>query len=110
MSDRILCKFFVHGSCLKGENCEYSHDSKNPVNNVCTFYQKGICLYGSRCRYHHVTTTPASNLPPSPPLTSDSESESTNLQQQDNNDIEKSSNVYCIHPREYPICSFCCSW
>ncbi|XP_071690046.1 putative RING-type E3 ubiquitin transferase C3H69 isoform X2 [Rutidosis leptorrhynchoides] len=51
---RVLCKFFAHGACLKGEHCEFSHDWKDPANNVCTFYQKGACAYGSRCRYDHV--------------------------------------------------------
>ncbi|KAL9142365.1 hypothetical protein ABFS82_14G165000 [Erythranthe guttata] len=54
MSKRVLCKFFAHGACLKGEHCEYSHDWKAPPNNICTFYQKGLCAYGSRCRYDHV--------------------------------------------------------
>ncbi|KAG6438460.1 hypothetical protein SASPL_103403 [Salvia splendens] len=51
---RVLCKFFAHGACLKGEHCEYSHDWKAPPNNICTFYQKGACAYGTRCRYDHV--------------------------------------------------------
>lgn len=32
--NRVLCKFFAHGACLKGEHCEYSHDWKAPPNNV----------------------------------------------------------------------------
>ncbi|XP_010248213.1 PREDICTED: E3 ubiquitin-protein ligase makorin-like, partial [Nelumbo nucifera] len=51
---RILCKFYAHGACLKGEHCEYSHDWSDPASNVCTFFQKGACSYGSRCRYEHV--------------------------------------------------------
>ncbi|XVE76703.1 hypothetical protein DITRI_Ditri13aG0002800 [Diplodiscus trichospermus] len=54
MPKRILCKFFAHGACLKGEHCDFSHDWKDPPNNICTYYQKGICSYGSRCRYEHV--------------------------------------------------------
>nr|XP_016472469.1 PREDICTED: zinc finger CCCH domain-containing protein 69-like [Nicotiana tabacum] len=54
MSQRVLCKFFAHGACLKGEHCEFSHDWKTSPNNVCTYYQKGACAYGSRCRYEHV--------------------------------------------------------
>ncbi|EOX96705.1 Zinc finger family protein isoform 3 [Theobroma cacao] len=54
MPKRVLCKFFAHGACLKGEHCEFSHDWKDPPNNICTYYQKGICSYGSRCRYEHV--------------------------------------------------------
>ncbi|XP_077210146.1 E3 ubiquitin-protein ligase makorin-like isoform X2 [Tasmannia lanceolata] len=54
MSKRVLCKFFVRGTCFKGELCEFSHDWKDQANNVCTFYQKGVCSFGSRCRYDHV--------------------------------------------------------
>ncbi|KAH6772962.1 zinc finger RING family protein [Perilla frutescens var. hirtella] len=54
MAKRVLCKFFAHGACLKGEHCEFAHDWKAPSNNICTFYQKGLCAYGSRCRYEHV--------------------------------------------------------
>ncbi|XP_043692196.1 putative RING-type E3 ubiquitin transferase C3H69 [Telopea speciosissima] len=54
MSKRILCKFYAHGACLKGEHCEFSHDWKDQPNNICTFYQRGVCSYGSRCRYDHV--------------------------------------------------------
>ncbi|GMH04417.1 hypothetical protein Nepgr_006256 [Nepenthes gracilis] len=59
MSKRILCKFFLHGACLKGEHCEFAHDWKAPPNNICTFYQKGVCSYGSRCRYDHIKVSPS---------------------------------------------------
>lgn len=54
MAKRVLCKFFAHGACLKGDHCEFAHDWKAPSNNICNFYQKGLCSYGSRCRYEHV--------------------------------------------------------
>ncbi|CAL1371830.1 unnamed protein product [Linum trigynum] len=54
MSKRVLCKFFAHGACLKGEHCEYSHDWNYPSSNICTYYQKGKCSYGTRCRYDHL--------------------------------------------------------
>ncbi|KAI4333150.1 hypothetical protein L6164_017991 [Bauhinia variegata] len=78
MSKRVLCKFFAHGACLKGEHCEFSHDWKDPPNNICTFYQKGVCAYGSRCRYDHVKASRAQSSSPSSsaiehkPLVSDS--------------------------------------
>lgn len=34
LCNRVLCKFFAHGACLKGEHCEFSHDWKDPPNNV----------------------------------------------------------------------------
>ncbi|KAJ4969889.1 hypothetical protein NE237_002988 [Protea cynaroides] len=73
MSKRMLCKFFAHGACLKGEHCEFSHDWKDQPNNICTFYQRGVCSYGSRCRYDHVKV--------SRPQTSVSSSSSTNSHQ-----------------------------
>ncbi|XP_009600645.1 putative RING-type E3 ubiquitin transferase C3H69 isoform X1 [Nicotiana tomentosiformis] len=54
---RVLCKFFARGACLKGEHCDFLHDSEDVPNNVCTYYQKGICAFGSRCRYEHVKIT-----------------------------------------------------
>ncbi|XP_057457248.1 putative RING-type E3 ubiquitin transferase C3H69 [Lotus japonicus] len=65
MSKRVLCKFFAHGACLKGEHCEFSHDWKDPPNNICTYYQKGVCAYGSRCRYDHVKASQAQSSAPS---------------------------------------------
>ncbi|XP_020599456.1 E3 ubiquitin-protein ligase makorin isoform X2 [Phalaenopsis equestris] len=56
---RVLCKYFVHGACFKGEYCEFSHDWKDQSNNACTFYQKGLCSFGSRCRYDHVKVSNA---------------------------------------------------
>ena len=31
---RVLCKYFSHGACLKGEYCEFSHDWSAPPSNV----------------------------------------------------------------------------
>ncbi|XP_074343802.1 putative RING-type E3 ubiquitin transferase C3H69 [Apium graveolens] len=62
---KVLCKFFSHGACLKGESCEFSHDWKDPANNACTFYQKGACSYGSRCRYEHVKVSRSEACAPS---------------------------------------------
>uniref|UniRef100_A0A5B7BPJ2 Putative zinc finger CCCH domain-containing protein 69 isoform X1 n=1 Tax=Davidia involucrata TaxID=16924 RepID=A0A5B7BPJ2_DAVIN len=70
MSKRVLCKFFAHGACLKGEHCEFSHDWKDPSNNACTFYQKGVCSYGSRCRYEHVKASHSQYSAPSSSATS----------------------------------------
>ncbi|XP_009354722.2 putative RING-type E3 ubiquitin transferase C3H69 isoform X1 [Pyrus x bretschneideri] len=62
MSKRVLCKFFAHGACLKGEHCEFSHDWKASPNNICTFYLKGACAFGSRCRYEHVKASRAQSF------------------------------------------------
>ncbi|XP_024375821.1 E3 ubiquitin-protein ligase makorin isoform X1 [Physcomitrium patens] len=51
---RVLCKFFMHGACLKGVDCQFSHNWSDQSSQVCTFYQRGLCSYGARCRYEHV--------------------------------------------------------
>ncbi|KAK3132291.1 hypothetical protein QOZ80_6AG0519080 [Eleusine coracana subsp. coracana] len=60
----------MHGACLKGEYCEFSHDWSDQPNNVCTFYQKGACSYGSRCRYDHVKVSRYPRVLPPPPSSS----------------------------------------
>lgn len=70
MSKRVLCKFFAHGACLKGEHCEFSHDWMAQPNNICTYYQKGACSYGSRCRYEHVKVSRVQSSVPSSSTTS----------------------------------------
>ncbi|XP_039046259.1 putative RING-type E3 ubiquitin transferase C3H69 [Hibiscus syriacus] len=77
MPKRVLCKFFPHGACLKGDHCEFSHNWKHPPNNICTYYQKGNCFFGSRCRYEHVkasqsdpSASSSSTEPDSVPLSS----------------------------------------
>lgn len=64
---RVLCKFFAHGACLKGEFCEFAHDWTVPANNVCTFYQRGACSYGTRCRYEHVRVSRPLSSPSASP-------------------------------------------
>uniref|UniRef100_A0A0D9WPS9 Uncharacterized protein n=1 Tax=Leersia perrieri TaxID=77586 RepID=A0A0D9WPS9_9ORYZ len=76
---KVLCKFFMHGACLKGEYCEFSHDWSDQPNNVCTFYQKGACSYGSRCRYDHVKVSRNPTVPP-PASSSTSARTSSSLQ------------------------------
>ncbi|KAI3893077.1 hypothetical protein MKW92_010035 [Papaver armeniacum] len=92
MSKRVLCKFFAHGACLKGDHCEFSHDWKDQTNNICTFYQKGACAYGSKCRYEHVKA--------SRPHTSLS-SASTNS----HHHIPSSSVPVTCHPSRVPLSS-----
>nr|BAC77412.1 makorin ring-zinc-finger protein [Pisum sativum]BAC81564.1 makorin RING finger protein [Pisum sativum] len=68
MSSRV-CKFYARGICLKGDQCDFSHQRKdthqrkdNPVDKqICSYYQKGSCAYDSRCRYKHVKASQASS-------------------------------------------------
>ncbi|VVB06739.1 unnamed protein product [Arabis nemorensis] len=113
MSKRILCKFFAHGACLKGEHCEFSHDWKDPTNNVCTYYQRGICSYGSRCRYEHVkasrphpSASSSSALPPAEtdlsPLPSSCFKQAWDLDSLDTFNPATAA----AKPEEQPICSY----
>lgn len=51
---QILCRYYVHGVCREGENCQYSHDLKDKPSMVCKYYLQGSCSYGSSCRFDHV--------------------------------------------------------
>lgn len=60
MSNRV-CKFYARGVCLKGDQCDFSHQRKDTASDICSYYQKGSCAYGSRCRYKHVRASQASS-------------------------------------------------
>ncbi|KAL9988914.1 hypothetical protein ACROYT_G003409 [Oculina patagonica] len=51
---QILCRYYMHGVCREGENCQYSHDLKEKPSMICKYYLQGSCSYGSSCRFHHV--------------------------------------------------------
>ncbi|RWW81375.1 hypothetical protein BHE74_00010245, partial [Ensete ventricosum] len=111
---RILCKFFIHGACLKGEYCEFSHDWQDQPNNICTFYQKGVCSYGSRCRYDHVKVSHHQTSGPSPSnshphVTSDSHQATcpsvVSLTREYNPQLSTSIDVTSMSP----LHTFCCT-
>lgn len=51
---QILCRYYVHGVCREGENCQYSHDLKEKPSMICKYYLQGACSYGNSCRFDHV--------------------------------------------------------
>ncbi|KAG0600359.1 hypothetical protein M758_11G027200 [Ceratodon purpureus] len=63
---RVLCKFFMHGACLKGSDCQFSHNWSDNASQVCTFYQRGLCTYGAHCRYEHVRASRITKPAPPP--------------------------------------------
>ncbi|RWW87022.1 hypothetical protein BHE74_00004172 [Ensete ventricosum] len=104
----------MHGACLKGEYCEFSHDWKDQSNNICTFYQKGVCSYGNRCRYDHVKvsrqqTSLPSSLNTASHVTLDSHQVTlppvVSLTREYNPEPSTSVDV----PADQPICSFAAS-
>ncbi|XP_078524310.1 E3 ubiquitin-protein ligase makorin-1 isoform X2 [Lissotriton helveticus] len=52
---QVACRYFIHGVCIEGDNCRYSHDlySSHPTMS-CRYYQRGCCAYGDQCRYEHI--------------------------------------------------------
>ncbi|KAH9507931.1 E3 ubiquitin-protein ligase makorin-1 [Bulinus truncatus] len=51
-----VCRYFLHGACRKGAECQFMHDKSRavPSDNVCRYYMFGRCSYGDKCRYDHV--------------------------------------------------------
>lgn len=39
---------------MKGGQCTFSHDWKDKPDMLCKYYLKGSCVYGENCRYDHV--------------------------------------------------------
>ncbi|XP_078165801.1 zinc finger (CCCH-type/C3HC4-type RING finger) family protein isoform X1 [Carex rostrata] len=120
MSKRVLCKFYMHGACLKGEYCEFSHDRTDPPNNICTFYQRGVCSYGARCRYDHVKPSRSQPITPPLPIQSNSRpsasypslSPPSSLSQvkptwsTESHILSEPTGSIPVNPEEMPICSF----
>lgn len=66
-SSSILCRYFMHNACQKGNSCPFSHDRSTPPDLVCRFYLKGQCAYGDQCRYDHVRDRQQSSTKSSKP-------------------------------------------
>lgn len=74
----VVCRHWLRGLCMKGENCEFLHQydmtkmpecrwgmgcqvQECPFRHVpdeerveCTFYKHGFCIHGPICRYRHI--------------------------------------------------------
>eukprot|EP00631_Chrysoreinhardia_giraudii_P000616 CAMPEP_0197422640 /NCGR_PEP_ID=MMETSP1170-20131217/17296_1 /TAXON_ID=54406 /ORGANISM="Sarcinochrysis sp, Strain CCMP770" /LENGTH=229 /DNA_ID=CAMNT_0042949991 /DNA_START=29 /DNA_END=718 /DNA_ORIENTATION=- len=74
----VVCRHWLRGLCMKGENCEFLHqyDTERmplcrwgtkctipdcPYRHVaeddkpqCVFYQQGFCIHGLHCKYRHL--------------------------------------------------------
>ncbi|XP_018902005.2 uncharacterized protein su(sable) isoform X3 [Bemisia tabaci] len=49
-----ICKFFMQGKCLWGDDCPYSHDACPPKKmELCKFYLMDCCAKRDKCLYMH---------------------------------------------------------
>lgn len=65
-SERPVCKYFLHGQCIRGATCHYAHlDSgcKATIKTVCFHYQQGSCRFGDQCRQTHREIPPVHMSP-----------------------------------------------
>ena len=55
---RIICKYFISGKCIKGENCPYLHSQmdkpKDMLEVECPMYSVGYCKNGPVCQFIHI--------------------------------------------------------
>lgn len=49
-AQRVTCKYFLEGSCLRGNDCLYAHDMSR---KICRFWLQGGCLAGPSCLFLH---------------------------------------------------------
>ncbi|XP_065815681.1 zinc finger CCCH domain-containing protein 6 [Labrus bergylta] len=52
---RYICKYFLEGRCIKGEQCKFEHELVIPdkKRELCKFYLQGYCSKGDNCIYMH---------------------------------------------------------
>ncbi|KAM6956139.1 zinc finger CCCH domain-containing protein 6 isoform 2-T2 [Aplochiton taeniatus] len=52
---RHICKYFLEGRCIKGEQCKFEHELVVPdkKKELCKFYLQGYCSKGDHCIYMH---------------------------------------------------------
>ena len=63
---RPLCKYFLHGHCIRGATCHYAHSEsgcKERMRTVCFHYQQGSCRFGDQCRQTHPEMPPVLTSP-----------------------------------------------
>ena len=56
---KIICKYFIHGKCIKGEKCPYLHsqfklEEEDISERECPMYSVGYCKNGPMCKFIHV--------------------------------------------------------
>ena len=58
IKSKIICKYFIQGKCIKGENCPYLHSQfENPKETKqveCPMYSVGFCKNGPICHFLHI--------------------------------------------------------
>ena len=79
-----ICKFFLQGSCMRGNSCRFVHSSEGgnaspaspsgsrgyaPAGGMspsqeCIYFKRGNCQFGDSCRFQHIS---AQAYPPQPP-------------------------------------------
>uniref|UniRef100_A0A8C7EGJ8 Zinc finger CCCH-type containing 6 n=1 Tax=Nothoprocta perdicaria TaxID=30464 RepID=A0A8C7EGJ8_NOTPE len=56
-----ICKYFLEGRCIKGEQCKFDHDAEiEKKKEICKFYIQGYCTKGENyclhefpCKFYH---------------------------------------------------------
>uniref|UniRef100_H0V0V9 Zinc finger CCCH-type containing 6 n=1 Tax=Cavia porcellus TaxID=10141 RepID=H0V0V9_CAVPO len=47
-----ICKYFLEGRCIKGDQCKFDHDAElEKRKEICKFYLQGYCTKGENCIY-----------------------------------------------------------
>uniref|UniRef100_H3AVH9 Zinc finger CCCH-type containing 6 n=1 Tax=Latimeria chalumnae TaxID=7897 RepID=H3AVH9_LATCH len=51
---KYICKYFLEGRCIKGDQCKFDHDVvPEKKKEICKFYLQGYCTKGENCFYMH---------------------------------------------------------
>ncbi|XP_068958858.1 zinc finger CCCH domain-containing protein 8 [Petaurus breviceps papuanus] len=54
LGSRRVCKYFLAGRCVRGEQCRLDHGADGlKFQQLCKFYVQGYCTRGDHCRFLH---------------------------------------------------------
>ncbi|RUS22307.1 cleavage and polyadenylation specific factor 4, 30kDa [Endogone sp. FLAS-F59071] len=51
--DEQICKFFLKGTCNKGNACQFRHNTGRDKAVVCKHWLRGLCKKGDQCEFLH---------------------------------------------------------
>uniref|UniRef100_A0A8D0PR58 C3H1-type domain-containing protein n=1 Tax=Sus scrofa TaxID=9823 RepID=A0A8D0PR58_PIG len=58
-----ICKYFLEGRCIKGDQCKFDHDAElEKRKEICKFYLQGYCTKGENCIYMHNSPVHGPNM------------------------------------------------
>ena len=92
IKNKIVCKYFILGKCIKGKNCPYLHSQIDKENIECPMYSIGYCKNGPLCQFSHIKKDKYSEED-SEEMMEEEENEEIEEQEENNDDEDATSST-----------------